>query len=349
MVFDFPNTVFSVFAAIGFVLALIPFYWHYKASNVALCLFMAWSSIGCLNGFINSVIWNTSISNSAPIWCDISTRIMVAEPVASTASTLCIARRLYADFSNKARSKRKEVFIDLVIGVGVPILEIILSYIVQGNRFDIYERVGCSPGIVNRPPSYALIYVWPIVLAAVIFIFITSVLTVRQHFINSNKSGSMGFGVFRWHYSDISFRLLVLSICCTVYAIIIPGYLISLDRRSSDYTAWVSFHDVHSHFSTVNQIAAADWRDDKATVIALEIGRWSPVLCAFSVFYLFGIVEEAAREYRRAFRLIKSRLCGVPPESDSASEMSTTKSSLPTPVIAQKAYESHGHGKWLET
>ncbi|KAI0056097.1 fungal pheromone STE3G-protein-coupled receptor [Artomyces pyxidatus] len=336
MVFDFPNAVFSVFAFVGFVLALVPFYWHYKASNVALCLFMAWSSIWCLNGFINSVIWNTSISNPAPVWCDISTRIMVCGSVAIAASTLCIARRLYAEFSNKARSQRQEAFIDLSIGVGIPILEIILSYIVQGNRFDIYERIGCSPSIVNRPPSYALVYVWPIVLAVVSFIFI--VLTVRQHFINSRKSSSRGFSVFRWHYSDMSLRLLVLAICCAEYAIIVPGYLIALDRRSSDYTPWVSFHDVHSHFSTVNQVAASDWRDDKTTVITLEIGRWSPVICAFSVFYLFGIVEEAAREYRRALRFVKSRLGGVPPESDSASETSTNKSSLPSPAIAQIAY-----------
>ena len=87
---SYPNQLFSALAFIGFVLCAIPFYWHLegKAShsqpryhidlshpasawNVGTCLFMAWAGLGCLNSFINSVVWNNSVQNFAPVWCDI--------------------------------------------------------------------------------------------------------------------------------------------------------------------------------------------------------------------------------------------------------------------------------------
>lgn len=48
------------------LIILAPLAW-----NVGTILFMAWAGLGCLNGFINSVIWDHSIANVAPVWCDI--------------------------------------------------------------------------------------------------------------------------------------------------------------------------------------------------------------------------------------------------------------------------------------
>lgn len=70
-VHDAPNWVFSMFAFAGFVLAMIPLPWHFEAWNTGTCLYMIWAGISCLNLFINSIIWNDNVINSAPIWCDI--------------------------------------------------------------------------------------------------------------------------------------------------------------------------------------------------------------------------------------------------------------------------------------
>ena len=44
----------------------------YKAAwNTSTCLFMVWTGLGCLNSFINSIVWNKNIMNWAPVWCDI--------------------------------------------------------------------------------------------------------------------------------------------------------------------------------------------------------------------------------------------------------------------------------------
>ena len=32
---------------------------------------MAWAGLGCLNVFVNSIVWNSTVENVAPFWCDI--------------------------------------------------------------------------------------------------------------------------------------------------------------------------------------------------------------------------------------------------------------------------------------
>lgn len=85
---SYPNYVFSIFAFIGFLLAIIPLPWHLEGTllplitvvfrltfsiawNVGTCLFMVWIAAGCLIQFVNSIIWNGNTINHAPVWCDI--------------------------------------------------------------------------------------------------------------------------------------------------------------------------------------------------------------------------------------------------------------------------------------
>ena len=110
---------------------------------------MIWVGLGCLMQCVNSIVWNKNIINRAPVYCDIcksldlsslensltlrhptATRIQVALNVAITASSLCINRRLYKIATMKAviftsSEKRRAVIDDLLIGIGLPILQII--------------------------------------------------------------------------------------------------------------------------------------------------------------------------------------------------------------------------------
>ncbi|PPQ91377.1 hypothetical protein CVT25_004144 [Psilocybe cyanescens] len=65
------NVVFSAFAFIGFVMCVISFPWQIESWNTGTCLYMAWAGLGCLNQFVNSVVWNHVYLNRAPVWCDI--------------------------------------------------------------------------------------------------------------------------------------------------------------------------------------------------------------------------------------------------------------------------------------
>lgn len=67
------NTAFSVFSAIGFILAIVPLYWHLESWNVGTCMYMVWTALACLVHFVDSILWNGNAINWAPVWCDIGT------------------------------------------------------------------------------------------------------------------------------------------------------------------------------------------------------------------------------------------------------------------------------------
>jgi pheromone a factor receptor len=110
---------------------------------------MIWTGLGCLLQCINSIVWNKNIIDRAPIYCDVcksddplslerpltlcrrtATRVQVALNVAIPACSLCINRRLYKIATVKAvvigrEEKRRAVIQDLLIGVGLPLLQIV--------------------------------------------------------------------------------------------------------------------------------------------------------------------------------------------------------------------------------
>ncbi|KAJ6615985.1 GPCR fungal pheromone mating factor, partial [Mycena sp. CBHHK59/15] len=84
-----------------------------------------------LDNLINSIVWHNNITDWAPVWCDISTRITIGVSVAIPAASLCINRRLYKIAAcqtpsvTKAASKRRALMVDCAIGVGIPVLQMI--------------------------------------------------------------------------------------------------------------------------------------------------------------------------------------------------------------------------------
>ncbi|KAG5730067.1 Pheromone B alpha 3 receptor, partial [Termitomyces sp. T112] len=122
------TTSFSVLSCISFVLVLISLPWHLKSPlyNTGICLYMAWTSLGCLNLFINSIMWRDTMSNIAPVWCDISTKFMTIVGIALPVASLCISRHLYHLTARCAPKFKidgwRGLLLDLSIGLGVPIV-----------------------------------------------------------------------------------------------------------------------------------------------------------------------------------------------------------------------------------
>ncbi|KAI0058892.1 fungal pheromone STE3G-protein-coupled receptor [Artomyces pyxidatus] len=297
-----PNAFFSAFAFIGFIIALIPFRWHYRAGNVGLCIFMAWAVIGCLNGFVNSLVWNKSITNTAPVWCDISTRIMIAGGVSYEAATVCIALQLYVKLSKAGWSRRKEVWVNIAIGVGIPLLEVTLSYLVLGNRFNIFEDIGCYPAILNTPLTYVLVYSWPLIV--LIATGILGALTIRHHILNCRLHPTYDPRLLSSQRS-VWRRQLSLSLSYALITIPLTAWTMAHDLTAPDlgFTAhW------HARLPTVNQFSAAEWHEDAYVALTMETSRWQHVLNALTAFVMFGVLEEGPGEYRRVFRALWARM-----------------------------------------
>ncbi|KAJ7577358.1 fungal pheromone STE3G-protein-coupled receptor [Mycena floridula] len=119
--------LFPIFSFLGFICVLIPLPWHFQAWNAGTCAYMIWTAAYCFVEFVNSVIWAGNIDNIAPVWCDISTQIILGAAIGIPASTLCISRRLYTITSAQTASvtrqdKRQTVIGDLCIAVLLPLL-----------------------------------------------------------------------------------------------------------------------------------------------------------------------------------------------------------------------------------
>ena len=132
------------------------------AWNTGTCLYMIWTGLGCLIQFVNSIVWNKNTTNRAPVYCDIcksldalslghtltvhhptATRVQVALNVAIPACSLCINRRLYKiatvkNVMNTRADKRRAVIQDLLICVGLPVLQII------SREYDLPFNIGRS-------------------------------------------------------------------------------------------------------------------------------------------------------------------------------------------------------------
>ncbi|KAI0061249.1 STE3-like pheromone receptor [Artomyces pyxidatus] len=306
-----PNSAFSACSFIGFIASMVPFYWHARAGNVGTCLFMFWSSLSCLNLFINSCIWNGNFRDVAPVWCDISTRVIIAQNIGIPASILCITRQLYmlTDFtSGTSISKRREVFIDLGIGLGLPILEVGMYYIVQGHRYNLYEDVGCWPVIYDTLEAFGLVFIWPLAISTVSAIY--GLCTLYRFTRHSRELRALlsADKAKRGRY----IRLIIIA-GSDIFACI-PLSIYDIYCDSTFISPWISWQYVHSGFSEVIQIPASVWKANSDMYVGLDMTRWVTVACAFVFFSLFGIFsQEAISHYQLLYRLARSWIGHLPP------------------------------------
>lgn len=323
-----------MFAFLGFLCCMVPLPWHLEAWNTGTCLYMIWTGLSCLIQFINSIVWRTNVINWAPVWCDITTKFMVGASVAIPACSLCINRRLYhiASVSSVTKTraqKRRDIMTDLAIGIGIPVLEMILQYTVQGHRFNIFEEIGCYPATFNTPPAYVLVFAWPMVIGCFsAYYCVRTIIELAQRraqfmeFLAMNKNLS----------SSRYFRLMGLAGIEMLCTIPLGAYVLYLNATSEPVYPYISWENVHSDFSRVEQFASVQWRMSGPTVLAIELSRWLLVICAFVFFAFFGFADEARKNYRLAYVSVAKRV-GL--------STAGTISSWSTGSKSEMAYNSH--------
>ncbi|KAF9477440.1 fungal pheromone STE3G-protein-coupled receptor [Pholiota conissans] len=326
--------IFSVFAFLSFILVLIPLPWHFQAWNSGTCLYMIWTGVGCLNLFINSIIWHNNAIDWAPVWCDISTRIILSVGIAIPAASLCINRRLYKIASCQTATisraeKKRAIMVDLAIGLGIPLLQIPLQFIVQGHRYDIFEDIGCYPTTVNTPAAYPLSFVWPNVIGIISAVY--CVLTLRafmqrraefSKFLSYNTSLTM----------NRYFRLMSLATVELLFNLPISSYGLYLNSTGRPIYPWTSWADIHSDWFTISTFPALIWQSSRIMTISLELSRWALVFCALLFFAFFGFADEARKNYRKAYLAVAKR-CGFAPPSSNNKALSGCVSYLYFPNI----------------
>ena len=93
-----------------------------------------------------------------------------------------------------------------------------------------------------------------------------------------------------------------------IIATIPLGSYILISSAKEGVGSWQSWATMHSHYSEVYQVPGAVWRNDRDTVIGLEMFRWLLVACSFVFFAFFGFADEARQHYRRVCTSLASRV-----------------------------------------
>ncbi|ESK88816.1 pheromone receptor [Moniliophthora roreri MCA 2997] len=307
--------LFPIFACLGFILSIIPLPWHIQALNSGTCAFMIWTAALCLVQFVNSVVWSGNVNNIAPVWCDISTQIILGAAVGIPASTLCISRRLYRITSTQTvsitpRDKKKAVIEDICIAAGVPALVLVMHIAVHPHRFDILEDVGCYPTTYNTLPAYFLYFMWPILLGVLSLIY--SCLNLRSFYIRRAQ-----FAQFMSSNSAMNMsrylRLMVLAIVDIMFTIPLGTYVVYAGTHGVPLRPWISWEETHFNFGRVDLVPAIVWRNNPDYLLSMEFSRWLAPFCAILFFALFGFASEAKKNYSAAFWWVAKKFGRHPP------------------------------------
>ncbi|EIW76322.1 fungal pheromone STE3G-protein-coupled receptor [Coniophora puteana RWD-64-598 SS2] len=307
------NIIFSIFSLLGFVLIAPQALCRYESWNTGSVLYIGWTSVMCITLGINAIIWNGNYTDWSPIWCDISSRIIIAGLVGIPASTLCINRRLYQILSLQYRRRPAlNVVCDLCIGLGLPALVIVLYYTVQEYRYLLVEDIGCWYATVDWTLVVPLNILWAPMTTIASLSY--SCLAIREarfrkaelEFVLSSESRSL--------CSRRLTRLILLSIIQDVYQLLLTIICFLSAIPQFDHTPWPGWDAAHENVTQVYTYNASAWQELCWDAVALYSAQWLWVFHAFAFVILVGSAREAYRSYALPFTVALRRLGLAPPE-----------------------------------
>lgn len=309
---DAQQKIYTAFCGLGFVLAYIPLYWHLEAWNVGAVLWIFWSGTACLIRFINGIIWSDNTTNCAPVWCDIITRFLQAQPIGTTIASALINYRLYRltrlnQTITTREDKRKMAIRELSVGFGVPVIFMGTYWFVQGHRFDILEGVGC---IQATPLTFVWIFtygIWPTFIATVSGTF--GVMTIIAFMRHRKEIDAAVSASHRSLTSYRFFRLMVFASVDVLFLFPLTLFLLFDVITSQSMYPWNGLADLHFGFSNVLQIPAESWRSTQASIIQTLLPPGTAIGSALVFFAFFGLAQEARTHYRKAFTALRQK-CG---------------------------------------
>ncbi|PIL26117.1 hypothetical protein GSI_11871 [Ganoderma sinense ZZ0214-1] len=293
----------AALSLVGFVLITIPLCWHLRAWNTGCVLYIFWIGGVCLANGINMLLWRENAINFAPAWCDIYIRFYIASSVGVVSSSLVITHRLYhianmtaTAMDTSAARRRRKIIIDLLIGLGIPLLAVALFWFYQGHRFNILEGVGCVEAYPNTFLSILLTTSWPIPIGLTTAVY--AFLSLRGALDRTRDLKQL-----QVVEPDLStscyYRLMALAAANILFTIPLSIYMIVTNLSEGLYL-YRGFADLHSGFGRVESTAAIVWRQNATVVSLMNFRIWTPIACAIFFFVMFGFTAEARMQYRRA-------------------------------------------------
>lgn len=283
---------------------LIPAPVHFKSGNTGVILFIIYALSAQISLLVDAIIWRGNVSDPVPYWCDLSTFIIAIVPTGLAAAVLCVTRQLHRLSKAQAviisqREKRKQLAIDLSVGVLLPLLVGGGHAIIQGHRYDIWEDVGCMPTTYNVAPAYPLYMMWPLLVSLISTVY--GLLALRQFLkrrktfemlLSSNSSGMQKNRYIR-----------LMWLCCIDLVFVIPyhTYILAYNVASSPVDAWVSWEVTQFDWYRVDFYRRIIIDSSPLLRFALLSTIFMQSIISLVFLILFGFTRETTKAYKNAF------------------------------------------------
>ncbi|KAI0056904.1 fungal pheromone STE3G-protein-coupled receptor [Artomyces pyxidatus] len=286
-------------AFIGAALVIIPAPWHWKARNIPTLSLMGWLYVLNIIYGVNSILWAGNVNNPSPVWCDITTKLMIGGQIALPAATFCITRSLESISAGRvvyrdSASKRRWMIFEIFVCIGFPILVMGLHYVVQGHRFDIIENFGCEPAVYFSIASVFILSFPPLFFAVLTLGFggaaFHHFLRHRINFIEHLAHSDCALTTQRY------LRLMIMALFLIVWNTSLTAYNLAVNTAPG-LRKWTNWDDVHSNFSRVDLYA--EFLLPPSFIRNLMLFWWAVPVSSYIVFFFFGLGEEAMKEYRK--------------------------------------------------
>ncbi|PBK87718.1 STE3-domain-containing protein [Armillaria gallica] len=300
--------VLPLFAFLTAFLVVIPAPWHWRARNIATLAMMGWLFIVNMIYGINSLVWAGNVDNPAPVWCDISAKLVVGASFAMPLATICICKHLEMVSSTRAvrmdvADKRRRMVFESVMCFLFPLIFMALHYVVQGHRYDIIENIGCQAALYISLPAVFLFYFPPLLFSLITFgyaagalhHFVVRRLTFAAHLQNASNSLT----------TSRYLRLIAMALVEMIWGVTLTSLNLANNVAGGlrPYTSWAS---VHADFGNVPRYPALILPKgymDRVILIWFTMPVTGLVFFAF-----FGFGEEAKKEYRKVWAWVRTRV-----------------------------------------
>lgn len=228
--------------------------------------------------------------------CDIEVRLLAASYAGVPGAVVCLFRSLGAVLDTRCTTlvpseaqRRRTLCIEVLFCVVAPSMLVITSYVVQTNRYAIFEISGCTIVSDQSWLSVVLLYMWPGIIC-LIAIYYCCLVIFRIYRYRSQFGDILRSSGTSWTKSRF-FRLFSLALLILLAIVSFQTYFLYENVRWL-LPDWHGFHWAHVHGKEWKYIIMI------STHGSSFVDSWVFIIGGFIVFIFSGFGQDATKMYR---------------------------------------------------
>ncbi|KAL1889361.1 a-factor receptor [Sporothrix stenoceras] len=296
-----------ILCPIAILLTCVPLRLLWRNGEFPACVFVLNLWFLIIIVFVNAAIWHNQDFSSWWLgygWCDLQAFVQYALVTIYSTSVCAIMQRLANQVGLtrvtglSSREKRKRLIMQSLIIFPVPILQIIVTIFVQGQRYALTPASGCT-NTYNATAVFLVFFILPPLFFTIIACYHTFQTYRRFRQVDESSQAALG-GTNSVAYArrQRARRKLYFMVLCILvpYTPIITAFCSVNLIEGWPWNFPSDFNTVHYHGPVpYNSISVLSYTD--LSFLSLNMS-WIPVVSAFIAFVFFGTSKEAINIYR---------------------------------------------------